>query len=163
MAQCKQPQLVKLQLNFDINFIFKSAGTAIKIHLLSLKNKKDKGFHKILFNLLYRCTLLRGLTMIIAWITPTSSVKHFFVLLRNNISLLGPEKMLWLYLILVPIKFLEFPRVHTSNLQFHCFKISSVIRSDFSMMESLLFLQTFNAFNDVGVICLDNPHPNNCS
>ena len=44
MAQCKQPQLVKLQLNFDMNFIFKSTGTAIKIHLLSLKNKKDIGF-----------------------------------------------------------------------------------------------------------------------
>ena len=34
-GQCKQPRLVKLLLNFDINFIFKATGTALLETLVS--------------------------------------------------------------------------------------------------------------------------------
>ena len=68
---------------------------------------------------------MKVLIMNIGWTTPKSSGKHFFffVLIRSNISLLRPEKMLWFYSISVFIKSLEFPPVDASNLEFHWLKV----------------------------------------
>ena len=95
------------------------------------------------------------LMIIIAWNTHTSSIKHFFVLLRFKVSPLRLEKMVWPYPIFVFLKFLEFSHIHTSNLEFHCSKIWSVVSPLFiSGMESIVFFQTFKPLDNVCFICL---------
>ena len=44
-------------------------------------------------------------------------------LLRNNISLLRYEKMLWYYPIFVLIKFLELPCIHASKEEFYLLEV----------------------------------------
>ena len=96
--------------------------------------------------------LILSLMMIIGQTIHTSSVEHFFLLLRSNISFLSLEEMLWFYPIFLLIKFLEFPYVCASNLQFYWSKIWRVVHSVFSMKESLVFFQTFKLLDDICVI-----------
>ena len=59
---------------------------------------------------------------------------------------------MWPYLIFVFLKFLEFLRIHASNLEFDWSKIWSVVHPVFSRMESLVFFQTFKPLDDICVV-----------
>ena len=127
-----------------------------------------KNFDKKFFNVRFRyfrncfyffiCNIINdiygmGMMMIIGWTTDTSSVKHFFVLLRSKVSLSRSEKMLWSNLIFVLLKFLEFPCVHDSNLEFNWSKIWSVIHPNFFRMETLVLFHTFKPLDDICAVC----------
>ena len=93
--------------------------------------------------------------------THTTSVKNFFVLIRSNVSLVRPEKMLWSYPIFVYIKFLEFSRIHTCHLEFHWSKVWIWFTPILSRMEFLVFFQIFKPLDGICVVRPDNHHPKN--
>ena len=109
-----------------LNLSFQALLRAMKIFDKKFFNVKFRYFRNCFCSFI--CNIINdiydmGMMMISGWTTDTSSVKHFFVLLRSKISLSRSEKMLWSHSIFVLLKFLEFPCVHDSNLEFHWSKI----------------------------------------
>ena len=93
-----------------------------------------------------------SLMMIIGQTTQMSSVKHFFLLLRPNISFLRLEEILWFYPIFLLIKYLEFPHVCASNLQFFLIKNTTCHPPHFFYEGVLNVFQTFKPLDKVCVI-----------
>ena len=81
-----------------------------------------------------------------------SSVKHFFVFLRSNDSLVRLKKMVWFYPTFDFLKSSEFAHIHTSNVEFYWSKSKVWSTLILSRMESLVFFQAFKPLDDVCVV-----------